>query len=136
MAMVSLGFILINKLFCFISAGCLLLAMRQHGRILLWSASLLGAMGKSMSRSGCESHLLRQLPFLYDLGWDGVYGIAFCSFTALMLTCAAIILINMIMALEAILCRMAALTRLIQPTFEECSMSGTGLDNIFLIQFM
>ncbi len=42
MAMVSLGFILINKLFCFISAGCLL-AMRQHasfqpGMRLYWEA--------------------------------------------------------------------------------------------------
>ncbi|MDJ4916026.1 hypothetical protein LED84_25250, partial [Salmonella enterica] len=34
-----------------------------------------------------------------DLGW-GLYGIAFLFFTALMLTCVVIILINMIMALE------------------------------------
>ncbi len=45
MAMVSLGFILINKLFCFISAGCLL-AMRQHGQFSTLGCVLLGRWGK------------------------------------------------------------------------------------------
>ncbi|MBO2336103.1 hypothetical protein LEF84_19390 [Salmonella enterica] len=98
MAMVSLGFILINKLFCFISAGCLLSLCASMASFQLWDASYWGRWGKVCPGLdviiSCDNY-----HFLYDLGWE-LYGIAFLFFTALMLTCAAIILINMIMALE------------------------------------
>ncbi|MBJ2484810.1 hypothetical protein JF959_23615 [Salmonella enterica subsp. enterica serovar London] len=99
MAMVSLGFILINKLFCFISAGCLLSLCASMASFQLWDASYWGRWGKVCP--GLEDVIIScdNYHFLYDLGWE-LYGIAFLFFTALMLTCAAIILINMIMALE------------------------------------
>lgn len=73
--------------------------MRQHGQFSTLGCILLGAMGEKYVPAldviiSCDNY-----HFLYDLGWE-LYGIAFLFFTALMLTCAAIILINMIMALE------------------------------------
>ncbi|EHC44469.1 Putative inner membrane protein [Salmonella enterica subsp. enterica serovar Hvittingfoss str. A4-620] len=127
MAMVSLGFILINKLFCFISAGCLLSLCASMASFQLWDASYWGRWGKVCPGLdviiSCDNY-----HFLYDLGWE-LYGIAFLFFTALMLTCAD----QYDYGFRAILCRMAALIRLIQPTFEECSLSGTRFRQYFFL---
>ncbi len=76
MAMVSLGFILINKLFCFISAGCLL-SLCASMAVFNSGMHLTGAMGKVCPGLdviiSCDNY-----HFLYDLGWE-LYGIAFCS---------------------------------------------------------
>ncbi len=75
MAMVSLGFILINKLFCFISAGCLLSLCASMASLQLWDASYWGRWGKVCPGLdviiSCDNY-----HSLYDLGW-GLYGIAF-----------------------------------------------------------
>ncbi len=97
MAMVSLGFILINKLFCFISAGCLLSLCASMASLQLWDASYWGRWGKVCPGPdviiSCDNY-----HSLYD--WDGDCTVSPFVFTALMLTCVVIILINMIMALE------------------------------------
>lgn len=98
MAMVSFSFILINKLFFFISVGCLLSLCASMVSFQLWDASYWGRWGKACPDLdviiSCDNY-----HFLYDLGW-GLYGIAFLFFIVLMLTCMAIVLIKMIVALE------------------------------------
>lgn len=70
MAMVSLGFILINKLFCFISAGCLLSLCASMASLQLWDASYWGRWGKVCPGLdviiSCDNY-----HSLYDLGWGG-----------------------------------------------------------------
>lgn len=132
MAMVSLGFILINKLFCFISAGCLISLCASMASFQLWDASYWGRWGKVCP--GLEDVIIScdNYHFLYDLGWE-LYGIAFFVLYRVNAHMCGHYSYQYDYGFRTILCRMAALTRLIQPTFEECSLSGTRFRQYFFL---
>lgn len=77
MAMVSLGFILINKLFCFISAGCLLSLCASMASFQLWDASYWGRWGKVCP--GLDVIISATIT-IFSMTWDGNCTVSpFCS---------------------------------------------------------